>query len=68
MASLVKFMPRLTLTGVILLVIALLVLEIGSSYGQPIAPNFTLTDLNGKRFSLSDFRGRIVLIDFFATW
>ena len=29
------------------------------------APNFTLTDINGNTFSLSDFRGKIVILDFF---
>ena len=34
---------------------------------QP-APNFTLLDLNGKSVSLSDYKGKVVLIDFWATW
>ena len=63
-----KFMHRTTLAGVLLLATTLLILEVGSSHGQPVAPNFTLTDLNRRRFALSDFRGRIVLMDFFATW
>jgi len=32
------------------------------------APNFTLVDINGEQFSLSDHLGKIVLLDFFATW
>jgi peroxiredoxin len=32
------------------------------------APAFTLKDLEGRNFKLSDFRGRPVLIDFWATW
>jgi thiol-disulfide isomerase/thioredoxin/tetratricopeptide (TPR) repeat protein len=32
------------------------------------APNFSLIDLNGKQVSLSDFKGRTVIIDFWATW
>lgn len=32
------------------------------------APQFTLTDLNGNTVSLSDFRGKTVMIDFWATW
>lgn len=31
-------------------------------------PDFTLTDLNGLQVSLSDFKGKIVVIDFWATW
>ena len=30
----------------------------------PSAPDFTLTDIRGKTFSLNDFRGKIVIIDF----
>ncbi|WP_127124509.1 TlpA family protein disulfide reductase [Pseudoflavitalea rhizosphaerae] len=33
-----------------------------------IAPAFTLFDLNGKKVSLSDFRGKVVVLDFWATW
>lgn len=32
------------------------------------APAFTLNDLNGKSISLSDYQGKYVLIDFWATW
>jgi len=46
----------------------ILTLHFNTSNGQNQAPDFTLNDLNGTRFSLSDFRGRIVLLDFFATW
>lgn len=35
---------------------------------QAMAPDFTLPDLNGKMVSLSDFRGKLVLVDFWATW
>ena len=32
------------------------------------APDFTLADLRGNQHSLSDFRGKVVLLDFWATW
>ncbi len=32
------------------------------------APAFKLKDLNGKEVSLSDFKGKIVAVDFWATW
>jgi peroxiredoxin len=37
------------------------------SYGQR-APDFTLIDINGKQHKLSDYRGKDVLINFWATW
>ncbi len=33
-----------------------------------IAPDFTLTDISGNKLSLSDYRGKVVLLDFWATW
>jgi len=36
--------------------------------GKEEAPNFTLVDINGEQFSLSDHLGKVVLLDFFATW
>ena len=35
--------------------------------GNPAAP-FTLPDTKGKMHSLADFRGKLVYIDFWATW
>jgi cytochrome c biogenesis protein CcmG/thiol:disulfide interchange protein DsbE len=32
------------------------------------APPFTLRDADGKSVSLSDYRGKVVLLDFWATW
>ncbi|MGM0901004.1 MAG: redoxin domain-containing protein [Bacillota bacterium] len=32
------------------------------------APNFTLSTLEGKEVKLSDFKGRKVMINFWATW
>jgi thiol-disulfide isomerase/thioredoxin len=32
------------------------------------APNFTLVDLQGKKVSLDQYRGKAVVIDFWATW
>jgi thiol-disulfide isomerase/thioredoxin len=35
--------------------------------GKP-APNFTQNDVNGKPLSLADLKGKVVLIDFWASW
>ncbi len=35
--------------------------------GRP-APDFTLKDTSGKNASLKDYKGRVVMINFWATW
>lgn len=42
-------------------------LEVGPLAGQ-IAPDFEVTDTDGKRHRLSDFRGQAVFLNFWATW
>jgi cytochrome c biogenesis protein CcmG/thiol:disulfide interchange protein DsbE len=36
--------------------------------GDKTAPSFTLQDLKGNQISLSDFQGKVVVLDFWATW
>ena len=36
--------------------------------GNVQAPEFTLKDLDGKKVSLSDFRGKWVILDFWGSW
>ena len=35
---------------------------------QPANLNFTLKDMNGKDVSLSSYKGRVILLNFWATW
>jgi cytochrome oxidase Cu insertion factor (SCO1/SenC/PrrC family) len=32
------------------------------------APDFVLTDVDGRKVSLKELRGKIILLNFFATW
>ncbi len=32
------------------------------------APDFTLTDVGGGKVSLKELRGKIILLNFFASW
>lgn len=34
----------------------------------PVADDFTLNDIDGQRITLSEFRGKMVLLNFWATW
>jgi peroxiredoxin len=44
-----------------------LVIEKSTAIGQP-APEFTQNDPDGKPVALKDFRGKYVLVDFWASW
>jgi peroxiredoxin len=35
---------------------------------RKVAPNFTLKDADGKVVHLADYKGKVVLLDFWATW
>ncbi len=51
------------------LALALLGCSPGSDRGsENDLPDFTLPDLDGQPVTLSDFRGKTVLLDFWATW
>ncbi len=42
--------------------------KIQSELVTQLAPSFTLSDTEGKEISLSDYMGKIVILDFWATW
>jgi peroxiredoxin len=39
-----------------------------SADAKPAKLDFTFKDIHGKPFALSDYKGKVVLLDFWATW
>lgn len=42
--------------------------DILSKFGTSVATDFTLKNLEGKETKLSDYKGKVVVLDFWATW
>ncbi len=42
--------------------------ELSKLKSNPTAPNFVLQDKSGKLYSLADYRGKVVVINFWASW
>lgn len=68
-------MSKKTVVIIVILVLTVLLVFIwvntiykvpGVIYKQ--APEFTLLDIDGNKVSLSDFKGKVVILDFWATW
>lgn len=55
-------------TAVVLFVLVGLFTIGSTSVSASEAPDFTLVDMEGKEVSLSDFKGKIIIVDFWATW
>lgn len=62
-----KFGPRAKENQITRMMVASLTGVAGFSTGTT-APAFTQPDVNGKPVSLADFKGKYVLVDFWASW
>jgi len=58
----------MTLLGIALAATVIALSPARVSAQEVKAPRFELKDLNGRRVRLSDYQGKVVLINFWATW
>lgn len=56
------------MTRPLILIAVLLFGSVAARAQSPKSTSLKLTDISGKRFSLADYRGKVVLINFWATW
>jgi thiol-disulfide isomerase/thioredoxin len=68
---------RINVVRILALLVAVVGISTAASTGttsllaasdRKAAPDFALTDANGARIALSRYKGRVVLLDFWATW
>jgi thiol-disulfide isomerase/thioredoxin len=57
-------MTRAAITGTLLVALSLVVL----GQGEKPVPKLELKDVEGRALRLSDYKGRVVLLNFWATW
>ena len=61
-------MPLIVLRGIVFIAM-MIAFSPASVLGQNgIAPQFVLKDVNGRTVRLNDYHGKVVLINFWATW
>lgn len=57
---------------IVIVMVAVMALQVGctskSSPTNTVAADFTLQDMSGKNVKLSDYKGKVVLLEFWATW
>jgi thiol-disulfide isomerase/thioredoxin len=41
---------------------------ISAAGNHPIAPDFSLTGISGQKINLADYKGKVLMVDFWATW
>ncbi|RMG28825.1 MAG: TlpA family protein disulfide reductase [Methanobacteriota archaeon] len=66
-----KLFSRTTILGIIVVIVTVMMVAMNSSQkaeNSAKKPEFTLLSLEGKEVSLSDYRGKVVLVNFWATW
>jgi peroxiredoxin len=66
-------MPRSLLAGIVLITACFALpakapADLTAASSRKAAPDFTLADSNGASIKLSGYKGRVVLLDFWATW
>src|SRR5262245_52065258 len=58
----------LCLAGTLALLVVAKAPPVHAGESTPIAPGFTVRTLDGRSVRLSDYKGKAVVIDFWATW
>src|SRR3972149_6653843 len=63
------FMKKLlTVIAGSVLFLAIIIAPAQGNFPGERAPDFTLKSISGKNLKLSEFRGRVILVNFWATW
>ncbi|MDQ0416361.1 peroxiredoxin [Croceifilum oryzae] len=67
-----RYWVRRLIFVVLIVMVGYTIYQMSSGGKQPdrgdVAPNFTLTTLDGKKMSLSDLKGKGVMLNFWGTW